>query len=123
MYHWRIEEDTCHVEGYSRTLHDAIDALVRYANGRTIRDFYVNGHHMNQEFNLWIDGGRVMHDTGEEFVPMNDWYEKLGGQPERTEVDVLGQVTEQLHRIFRPQPTRGSAPANPATLLAKGDSV
>ena len=33
----------------------------------------------------------------------------------------LDRVTSDFNRLFRPQPTRGSAPTNPSTLAAKGD--
>ena len=37
--------------------------------------------------------------------------------------DLVANVATQFQRMFRPQPTRGSAPANPQTLLAKGNDL
>lgn len=124
MYHWILEDGNGDVEGYASTLHGAIESLVHYARGNEHRDFTINGHHMNEEFGLWISGGKVVHDDGSEFVPMNEWYEKLGGgKPAMTEADVLVQVNGTLLVAFRPQPSRGSAPTNPATLMAKGEGL
>ena len=33
----------------------------------------------------------------------------------------LAQANADFNRIFRPQPTRGSAPTNPSTLMMKGE--
>jgi hypothetical protein len=33
----------------------------------------------------------------------------------------LARANVDFDRIFRPQPTRGNAPTNPATLVAKGE--
>ncbi len=124
MYDWKLETDHTTYEGRSKTLCDALEHMVKYANGKTERDFHVNGHHMNEEFGLWIDGGKVIHDNGEEFVPMNEWYARLGGgMPPMTEADVLAEVFSTVASAFRPQPSRGSAPTNPATLNARGEGV
>ena len=124
MYHWILQDGKRDFEGYHSTLHGAIESLVHYARGSEHRDFTINGHHMNQEFDLWISGGKVVHDDGSEFVSMNEWYEKLGGgKPAMSASDVLAEVNLLIVNAFRPQPSRGSAPTNPATLLAKGESL
>ena len=38
-------------------------------------------------------------------------------------VENLFRANMDFDRIFRPQPTRGCAPTNPATLAARGDAV
>ena len=79
MYQWRMQDGKVSAEGTNKTLHDAIDQMVYYSRGQQVRDFYVNGYHMNEEFGLWIDGGKVVHDDGTDFVPMNEWYDALTG--------------------------------------------
>ncbi|WP_020472396.1 hypothetical protein [Zavarzinella formosa] len=120
MYNWQLATDTTTYEGVSRTLNDALDRMTKYANGKTERDFHVNGHHMNEEFGLWISGGKVIHDNGEEFVPMNEWYARLGGgEPSMDGADVLAEATGVIVKAFRPQPTRGLVPTNPATFAGR----
>ncbi|OWK42159.1 hypothetical protein FRUB_04237 [Fimbriiglobus ruber] len=95
--------------------------MVRYSCGNTERDFHVNGHHMNEEFGLWISDGKVIHDDGTDFVPRNKWYDLLGVPGRHGDSkDERAQFFSQPNNSFRPQSTRGSAPANVATLLAKG---
>ena len=39
--------------------------------------------------------------------------------PDAQALGTLDRVTTDFNRLFRPQPTRGSAPTNPSTLAAK----
>lgn len=101
MYNWKLETKLTNYTGSAPTLHDAIESLVHYSYGEEQRDFYVNGHHMNDEFGLWISGGKVVHDDGSEFVPMKGWYEKLGGgKPAPTPVDMLAALNTALANSF-----------------------
>jgi hypothetical protein len=101
MYNWEMHTKSGKVEGANTTLQAAIDMMIEYANGQTIRDFYVNGHHMNEEFDLWISEGKVVFDEGQEFVPGNEWYARLGnGQAAMTEADVMGELTNLLVTAF-----------------------
>ncbi len=77
MYKWEMFKGKISYEGEAQTLHAAIDSMIHYSYGRDIRDFYVNGHHMNEEFGLWISEDKVVHDDGSVFVPMNKWYNIL----------------------------------------------
>jgi len=134
MYKWSIWIGKTLVEGESSTLQDAIDRMVSRADGETIRDFHINGHNMNEEFDLIIADGAVWHsETDEEFVPMNKWYGVLAIKSEMDArsaaasadraCDEMESAMSQFNRIFRPQPTRGMSPQNPETLEAKGEDL
>ena len=69
----------------------------------------------------------VPHTMGTMFV-RNGWANEVQGEvaPRPTfngVLDTLAKANIDFDRIFRPQPTRGSAPTNPATLMAKGNDL
>ena len=69
----------------------------------------------------------VPHTMGTQFV-RNGWATEVEGEiaPKPTfsgVLDTLAKANIDFDRIFRPQPTRGSAPTNPATLAAKGEAL
>ena len=68
----------------------------------------------------------LRHSTGT-FIVRSGWgYEVAGEASKPTHSSILenlAQANIDFDRIFRPQPTRGCAPTNPATLAAKGEVV
>lgn len=81
MYNWKLQTGKTRVEGASSSLHAAIDNLVYYSRGGFVKDFYVNGHHMNEEFDLVISGGKVLNaEDDSEFVPTAGMYDQLRGR-------------------------------------------
>ena len=68
----------------------------------------------------------LRHSTATMIV-RNGWGREVEGEatpPSFSGVlDTLARANVDFDQVFRPQPTRGSAPSNPATLLAKGEAV
>ena len=69
----------------------------------------------------------LRHGTGTMIV-RNGWGHEIEGEatppsPASQVITELARANIDFDRIFRPQPTRGCAPTNPATLLAKGEAV
>ena len=67
----------------------------------------------------------LRHGTGT-FIVRNGWGAEVAGEatpptPASQVIADLARANTDFDRIFRPQPTRGCAPTNPATLLARGE--
>jgi hypothetical protein len=68
----------------------------------------------------------VPHTMGTQFI-RNGWATEVETPAPTANESMNGffgdmaRAHADFNRIFRPQPTRGSAPQNPATLMAKGD--
>jgi hypothetical protein len=112
------------------TLQAAVDHIEYYARGQTLRDVYINGIKLS-DVGLHVLNGKVVEEDGTPLVCRNKWYDLFqsvayltgeeASETDRETVNGLGKFSADFDRIFRPQPTRGSAPTNPATLAAKGE--
>jgi hypothetical protein len=49
--------------------------------------------------------------------------DEVGGACSDLVFGPLARANSDFNRLFRPQPTRGTGPTNPATLIAKGDLI
>lgn len=70
---------------------------------------------------MWVNNERVKLHNG--VLVIDEAFIVPASTLAETLLSGLAQANVEFDRIFRPQPTRGSAPTNPATLAAKGDSV
>ncbi|MCE9565809.1 MAG: hypothetical protein K8U57_27610 [Planctomycetes bacterium] len=101
------------------TLQDAIEWIESYAAGSGDMCLArINGKPVR------IKSCRVVDEHGEPLCPNEKWHEIFASPAQKIEPlqgsGLLAQVHAQMDRIFAPQPTRGSSPTNPATLIATG---
>ncbi len=101
------------------TLEAAVDQIQYWAKGGYRCRAWIN----NKEVRML--NGYVVDDSGAAFCTNPVWHEVFAKPLERvsllTETQLLQRMHDDMRRMFRPQPTRGSAPQNPATLAERGD--